>query len=126
MDRLCAELCASELESEIIRAYFQISPQIREPFVRQLIQEMQSPTRDSGKDVHVHTTGQEQLETAEEISPQLPIGSIQSELVDSEENVSTKEAEALYRSSSGYVVSADSSALNSTGGIEKTGEVKPA
>lgn len=126
VDRLCAELCASELESEIIRAYFQISPQIREPFVRQLIQEMQSPTRDSGKDVHVHTTGQEQLETAEEISPQLPIGSIQSELVDSEENVSTKEAEALYRSSSGYVVSADSSALNSTGGIEKTGEVKPA
>lgn len=126
VDRLCAELCASELESEIIRAYFQISPQIREPFVRQLIQEMQSPTQGSGKDVHVHTTGQEQLETAEEISPQLPIGGRQSKSAENEADALTEKAEALYRSSSGYVASADSSASSSTADTGKTGGVKPA
>ena len=42
VDRLCAELHASELESGIIRAYFRIDPRIREPFIQRMIQEMQS------------------------------------------------------------------------------------
>ena len=42
VDRLCAELHASELESGIIRAYFRIDPRIREPFMQRMIQEMQS------------------------------------------------------------------------------------
>lgn len=42
IDRLCTELHASELDAEIIRAYFRIDPKIRESFMRQLIQEVQS------------------------------------------------------------------------------------
>lgn len=40
--RLCTELHADELETEIIRAYFRIDEKIRLPFLRQLIQEVQS------------------------------------------------------------------------------------
>ena len=42
VDQLCAELHADNLETEIIRAYFRIDERIRLPFLRQLIQEMQS------------------------------------------------------------------------------------
>ncbi len=37
IERLCTELKASELERQIIRTYFKIDPNIRDPFVRQLI-----------------------------------------------------------------------------------------
>ena len=42
IERLRNELNASELEVSIIRAYFGIDPRIREPFMRCLIQEIQS------------------------------------------------------------------------------------
>lgn len=40
--RLCAELRATELEASIIRAYFRIDPQIRDSFMRRLIQEVKA------------------------------------------------------------------------------------
>lgn len=42
VERLCVELHASELESRIVRAYFSIDPRIREAFMQQLIQKMQT------------------------------------------------------------------------------------
>ena len=59
IDRLCAELHASELDTEIIRAYFRIDPRIREPFMRHLIQAVQdqsvAPAPDIDKDSSVPT-----------------------------------------------------------------------
>lgn len=42
VSRLCAELRASDLEAGIIRAYFRIDPQIRESFMRHLLEEVQA------------------------------------------------------------------------------------
>lgn len=42
VERLCAELHASELEAGIIRAYFRIDSRLREPFIQRLIREMQA------------------------------------------------------------------------------------
>ncbi len=42
VDRLCTELKASELESQIISAYFKIEPNIRDSFVRRLIHEVEA------------------------------------------------------------------------------------
>lgn len=41
VERLCAELHATELDAEIIRAYFKIDARIREPFMRQLLEQVQ-------------------------------------------------------------------------------------
>lgn len=40
LGELCAELNATELEEQIMRAYFRIDAKIREPFMRQLLQEV--------------------------------------------------------------------------------------
>lgn len=42
INRLCEEMRASDLEASIIRAYFKIDPQIRDPFMRRLIQAVQA------------------------------------------------------------------------------------
>lgn len=42
VDRLCAELGASELDAEIIRAYFKIDPSVRREFMTRLIQGLRS------------------------------------------------------------------------------------
>lgn len=56
IDRLCAELHASELDAEIIRAYFRIDPRIREPFMRGLIREVQSKSHAAAVDAKTATT----------------------------------------------------------------------
>jgi transcriptional regulator with XRE-family HTH domain len=42
VERLCSELKASELERQIISAYFKIEPNIRDSFVRRLIHEVEA------------------------------------------------------------------------------------
>lgn len=42
VDRLCAELGASELDAEIIRAYFKIDPGVRREFMTRLLQGLRS------------------------------------------------------------------------------------
>lgn len=42
LGELCAELNATELEEQIIRAYFRVDARIREPFMQQLLQEVQA------------------------------------------------------------------------------------
>lgn len=55
VERLCAELHASELEAEIIRAYFKIDARIREPFMRQLLEQVHTAPA-AGKDIPVPPT----------------------------------------------------------------------
>lgn len=43
VEHLCKELHATKLDSEIIRAYFKIDERIREPFMRQLLEQMHAP-----------------------------------------------------------------------------------
>ena len=43
VDRLCKELHATELDAEIIRAYFRIDERIREPLIRHLLEQVQAP-----------------------------------------------------------------------------------
>lgn len=61
IDQLCDELHASELDAEIIRAYFRIDPRIREPFMRRLIQEVRTsstaPAPGTSKDIHASAAG---------------------------------------------------------------------
>ncbi len=74
IDRLCAELHASELDAEIIRAYFRIDPKIREPFMRGLLREVQSKSPAPAVDAKTASTtpaaeikaSREEMEVAEE------------------------------------------------------------
>lgn len=50
LGELCAELNATELEEQIMRAYFRIDAKIREPFMRQLLQEVQATVSAHKKD----------------------------------------------------------------------------
>ena len=45
VERLCAELHATKLDAEIIRAYFEIDERIREPFMRQLLEHIKVPVQ---------------------------------------------------------------------------------
>lgn len=45
VERLCAELHATKLDAEIIRAYFEIDERIREPFMRQLLEHVKVPVQ---------------------------------------------------------------------------------
>ena len=114
LDELVKQRDLSEPDRILIEKFLNLKPASRKAVV------------DYMREVIGEINGKVKAEMTVEISPQLPIGSMQSELVESEENTLTKEAEALYRSSSGYVASADSSASSSTAGTGKTGEVKPA
>lgn len=59
VERLCTELKASELERQIIQAYFKIEPNIRDSFVRRLIHEVESKRNSDA-------------ETASELVPSMP------------------------------------------------------
>lgn len=73
LGELCAELNATELEEQIMRAYFRIDAKIREPFMRQLLQEVQATVSTTNANqekpapavqawVPVDTGGQEQTD----------------------------------------------------------------
>ncbi|MCI9364107.1 MAG: helix-turn-helix transcriptional regulator [Oscillospiraceae bacterium] len=59
VERLCSELKASELERQIIQAYFKIEPNIRDSFVRRLIHEVESKRNSDA-------------ETTSELAPSIP------------------------------------------------------
>ena len=59
VERLCSELKASELERQIIQAYFKIEPNIRDSFVRRLIHEVEAKRNND-------------METTSELTPSMP------------------------------------------------------
>ena len=59
VERLCTELKASELERQIISAYFKIEPNIRDSFVRRLIHEVEAKRNND-------------METTSELTPSMP------------------------------------------------------
>ena len=59
VERLCSELKASELERQIISAYFKIEPNIRDSFVRRLIHEVEAKRNND-------------METTSELTPSMP------------------------------------------------------
>ena len=68
IERLCTELKASELERQIIQAYFKIDPNIRDSFVRQLICEINTKQNMEAMPELVPSMPEESLDVMSELA----------------------------------------------------------
>lgn len=65
--RLCAELHATILDEEIIRAYFRIDERVREPFMTEILRELRrSPASSDPKDPGVEALAQQAAQLTRE------------------------------------------------------------